>query len=237
MWLEGSDGLGMTDEYSDVDIWFDTNDDYAEKFLEECVAELGRLSEIDHILHERRPSHPFIFQTNLHLKNSSPFLMIDLCVQKHSRERAATIFIEGDIAELPQVIFDKENIISLKQPEPLSVEESRKIIDRQSAIFSERSRVTRFIKRQKFIEAFAKFQEYMIEPIIALARLTHTPRIWNYGTCHISRHLPPDEVKEIGRLFQNKDMNDLIKNVESAEKLFEKYVKQIANENNVGTAF
>ena len=47
MWLEGADGLGMVDEYSDIDFWFDVEKSHQESFLYACVRALERLSPAD----------------------------------------------------------------------------------------------------------------------------------------------------------------------------------------------
>ena len=36
MWLEGADGIGQVDEYSDIDVWFDVEKSHQESFLSEC---------------------------------------------------------------------------------------------------------------------------------------------------------------------------------------------------------
>ena len=223
MWLEGSDGLGKTDAYSDVDLWFDIGDAHAEAFLHECVDALSELSlpdSVDEIKHDSGE----IFQVNLHLENAPPFLMTDICVQKHSRDRSATAFTENDIAELPLIIFDRGGVITFKEYEPLSKEKVQEIIAKQVTVFSQRARAEKYIYRKQFIEAANKLKEYVIDPVLVLARLIYTPRIWYYGTCHISNHLPTDEVLEIERLFKNNSLEDLLQNFKRAEGLFNKYL-------------
>ena len=226
MWLEGADGLGLVDEYSDIDVWFDVDDDHAAEFLDKCIWDLinglGKLNVAQNIPHQ----NPFILQMNVRLADSSPYLFVDICVQKHSRPKDATTYTRGDIAELPKVIFDKSNVIRFKDPEPHSPETVDSLLQSIRGRFDQRTRATKYIHRGNYIEAITLYQEYVVDPIIEIARLVYTPRIYNYGTCHISRHLPKSEIKKIERLFQNRNLDDLKKNVKYAEKLIDEYSKK-----------
>lgn len=67
LWLEGADGLGRTDDFSDVDFWLDAEDGTEEQILDKCeqlLSTLGNLDFIDKIEHPHRE----IFQRNLHIE-------------------------------------------------------------------------------------------------------------------------------------------------------------------------
>ena len=109
MWLEGADGLNKVDEYSDLDIWFDVKDSMRDSFIEELVSKLSELGRIDSRMNKVTSE---IFQSNIHLENTSEFLTIDLAAQNDSRDRDDTCFTNGSITEVPLVLFDKKNIIN-----------------------------------------------------------------------------------------------------------------------------
>ena len=73
MWLEGADGVGRVDEYSDIDFWFDTDDGCREKFLYECTDALGKIGKIDSRYDVIRRD---IAQSNIHLENTSEYLTL-----------------------------------------------------------------------------------------------------------------------------------------------------------------
>ena len=112
MWLEGAYGLGRADEYPTSTLWFDVADGSEESLLDECQRLLETFGALDIVDLIRHP-HPQIFQRNMHIAGTSEFLMVDICVQSHSRDRSATVFLRGNIAELPLVLFDKSGVISL----------------------------------------------------------------------------------------------------------------------------
>ncbi|MDE5747168.1 MAG: hypothetical protein K2I21_06285, partial [Acetatifactor sp.] len=68
MWLEGADGVGQVDAYSDIDFWFDVEQSCQESFLYECIAELEKLAGIDSRVDNIRRE---IAQSNIHLENTS----------------------------------------------------------------------------------------------------------------------------------------------------------------------
>lgn len=230
MWLEGADGLGRVDEYSDIDVWFSVSDSYADTLIPFCIEALRKLGDIPYQnIDTVKHSCGEIFQANIKIEGTSPFLYVDICVQKLSRDKRATTFTENDPAEFPLVIFDKKNIIAYRKSTPMPKFLQDEIIADQKRVFLQRARAIKYIHRNRFIEAISYFSQYCVMPVVTLARLIYTPRNWQYGTCHISVHLPKDVVAEIERLSQNKTVQDVAKNVELAEKLFEKYLSQLEN--------
>lgn len=125
MWLEGADGVNLVDEYSDIDFWFDVDPNYQESFLYECIDKLSELGNIDSRVDEIREH---IAQSNIHLENTSEYLTLDICVQSHEiRGLDVTCYVKNDIAELPLILFDKDNIISFRD-EKIDIEEIKKCL-------------------------------------------------------------------------------------------------------------
>lgn len=224
MWLEGADGVGRVDEYSDIDFWFDTDGGCREKFLYECIEKLGSLGAIDSRYDDIRRD---IAQSNIHLKNTSEYLTLDICVQSHeTRGTEATCFVKDDIAELPLIIFDKKGIFSFCEYME-DREEIRRVFEENKNRLLQRGRVTKYIKRGQYLEAYMKYTENIAEPLVRIARLIYTPRHYDYVLCHISEHLPPDAVKELEPFFRVADFSDIEENLNKAVLLLEKYEKML----------
>lgn len=220
LWLEGADGLGMADAYSDVDLWLDAADEAAPAVLEDAIALARRIGPLD-VLEEIPHQDGKILQANLHIAGMSPYLTVDLCVQRHSRvAEGCCIYRSGDIAELPKVLLDKDGIIALRTPEPLE----RPLLLRQRAsvaeIFAQRGRVTKYMARNRYLEALAHYEEYVLNPLVTLVRLIHTPYHPNYGWTHISRHLPGELVGKLERLRCHRSLDDLPCLLEEADALY-----------------
>lgn len=224
MWLEGADGVGKVDEYSDIDFWFDVDKSYQESFLYECIDKLSELGKIDSQVNDIREE---IAQSNIHLENTSEHLTLDVCVQSHDvRGLDVTCYVRNDIAELPLVIFDKDNIITYRDYE-VNIEEIRNVLENNKCRILQMSRVDKYIKRGDYLEAYMKYIENIANPLVKIARLIYTPRHYEYMLCHISDHLPVEVVSELESFYKVTNLEDIENNLNVAKQLLEKYEQEI----------
>lgn len=220
MWLEGADGIGQVDAYSDIDFWFDVEQARQEPFLYECIAELKKLAGIDSRVDNIRRD---IAQSNIHLENTSEYLTLDICVQSHEiRGLDVTCYVEDDIAERPLILFDKKNVISFCKGAINEEEIKRAFGDSKNKIL-QMSRVRKYMQRNQYLEAYGKYLENVAEPLVSMARLLYTPRHYEYALCHISRHLPEEVVSELTPFYQVTSLEEMEENLQKAEQLFRKY--------------
>jgi len=227
MWLEGADGLNQVDEYSDLDFWFDVEDSKRDAFIEELIEKISEIGKIDSRMNKISSE---IYQSNIHLENTSEFLTLDLAAQNDSRDRYATCFTKGSITEVPLVIFDRKNIISFKEPDKINKEELTNIFEEKKNRILQYSRVTKYIKRNQYLECFMEYDKQIVKPIITIARIIYTPDIYDYELCHITRHLPKEIVEKIEKLCKVSSFEDIEKNIKlSLEMLdsFENELRQI----------
>lgn len=225
MWLEGADGLNQVDEYSDLDIWFDVEDSKRDSFIKNLVNELSKLGKIDSIMTK---ISDVIYQSNIHLENTSKYLTLDLAAQNDSRDRDDTCFIKGSITELPKIIFDRKNVISFKDPEKLDKELLNKVFEEKENRILQYSRVTKYIKRNQYLECFMEYDKQILKPIVTIARIIYTPDLYDYELCHISRHIPKGIVTKIEKLYKVSSFDDIEKNIKTALELLD-YFEKIKN--------
>ncbi len=218
LWLEGSDGLGTADNYSDIDFWLDAEDGHENQAMEECLALLKSLGELD-LVHNYDHPCPKIIQKNVHIKDTSEFLLIDICIQSHSRDKDETIFIEGDTAELPLVLFDKAEVITILPEPDVDYKQINKQFNEYMTRFAQQARMRKYILRGDFLEALAYYHSYVCDPIVAVFRLIFTPRHPEYGLVHISDHLPADIVERIESLYKIGSLNSISENQREASEL------------------
>lgn len=224
MWLEGADGLNKVDEYSDLDIWFDVKDSMRDSFIEELVSKLSELGRIDSRMNKVTSE---IFQSNIHLENTSEFLTIDLTAQNDSRDRDATCFAKGSITEVPLIIFDRKNIISFKEPDLVDKDLLKKVYEEKKNRILQYSRVTKYIKRNQYLECFMEYDKQIVKPIVTIARIIYTPEIYDYELCHVSRHLPKDVVEKIEQLYKVSSFDDIEKNITLSLEMLDLFDKKI----------
>lgn len=227
LWLEGSDGLGRSDEYSDLDVWFDAADGDEAAVLDDCAAALQTLHPID--LEDRTDNpHPKIFQRGLHLAGTSPFLLLDLCVQSHSRGAEGCTFVAGDVAEFPQVLFDKAEVVRIIPPPPVDPEAVRAAYTQCTETFAQRARVVKYLRRALFLEAYAYYTKFVCQQLVALYRLLYTPRHWEYGLTHFSSHMPAHVREAVERLYQVQSLADIERLLPYADELYARVTAALA---------
>ena len=223
MWLEGADGIGNVDEYSDIDFWFDVEKSHQESFLYEIIQELSKLGNIDSRVDEIRKE---IAQSNIHLENTSEYLTLDICVQSHEiRGKAGSCYVKNDIAELPRIIFDKADVICFEEDRELDIDLIKEVFENCKNRIMQKSRVKKYIKRKQYLEAYMKYMGNVAEPLITIARLIYTPRHYDYGLCHVTNHLPKEEVEKLEPFFKVSNFEEIQKNMERADELVEYYEK------------
>lgn len=220
MWLEGSDGLGCADEYSDIDFWLDVEDGHEAEYIVKCKEAFEELGEIDFYEDNNNPN-PRIWHYVMHIKGTSEYWILDVCVQSHSRGSKGATYVENDIAELPEVLFDKCNLVTIL-PEPAPDMDELNAVYKEAVIrFSQGARVEKYIHRGQYLELASYYLKYVCEPIVTLVRTVYTPRHCEYGSVHISRHLPKGWVEKIEKLYRFASFEDIAANISYAEQIFD----------------
>lgn len=218
-WLEGSDAMECSDEYSDVDIWFDVEDKYTNTFVDEIKDTLAAISPIE-FYYESGHSHPQLRQFFIRLKNTSKFLIIDMCIQSHSREIE---FIRQNKDEVVKIIFDKSGVIRFTDIDIdeylASLEKRKKEIKATFEFFS--VWVEKGIVRGNFLEALSYYHEYILSPLVEYLRIIHEPTKKSYRLKHIRRDLPCDVVEKLEYLYKVSSLDDIWTKTKEAIKWFD----------------
>ena len=226
-WLEGADSLNAIDEYSDIDIWLDVEDGNEEmvfKIAEEELSKLGNLDfkfSVDH-------KHPKIYQNYYHIEGTSEYLIIDFCIQSHSRDRDEVKFVEGDILEFPKVIFDKSAVITiLENEEQIDIDLIKNLINEIIAKYKQHSRVLKYVYRNNYPEAFIYYLKYVADPLVELLRIKYTPKYHYLHFIHISNHIPKEEIRRIEYYYQISTLNDIRTKTIEAKDICNRLIEEI----------
>ena len=196
MWLEGADALCTVDAYSDIDLWLSVADGEEDAVLDLVRTVLKRVAPLE-LEHETPHPHPLLRQVFFHLEGTSPFLLLDLCVQ--ARSRSGT-FREG--IDAVEILFDKGNVIRFQvwdEAEEALQERAEALI---KAFPVRQAWVEKNIRRGLFLEALGAYHVYSLEPLIELLRLVHAPRKSGFGLKDVDKDLPRDVVEELERCYR-----------------------------------
>ncbi|MCL2773112.1 MAG: Cof-type HAD-IIB family hydrolase [Oscillospiraceae bacterium] len=225
LWLEGSDANGTADEYSDIDLWADIADEYEAEAIEATESALREIAPFDYKYIAKR-DHPQIQQIFYHFEGTSEYFMIDFCWQLHSRPQDYAYY-KNDNIEAAKVIFDKDNIIRYKPLEESAFMTSNTdLLNDIKYKYTQHSRVLKYVRRGQYLEAFAFYQHYVLEPIVCLLRIIYTPAYTDYGYLHISRHIPIDKSERLEYFAKISSLDVIEKKTGESQEWFKELLRE-----------
>lgn len=229
MWLEGADANGTLDKYSDIDICIDIKDEKeseAIKIVEDALNEIGEV-DYKYVMHN---GHPKLRQRIYHLKDTSEYLMIDFCWQLHSRDRDEYVYIVGNNIEAAKVLFDKDNIIRYKELDLQDYDEYNvRRLEECKYRYTQHCRVTKYVLRRQFPEAYVYYNRYVVEPLIDLLRLKYTPSHAHFHLIHISSHIPENDRIKLEYFLKISSLEDISRKIPEAQEWFEELFANLAS--------
>jgi len=231
LWLEGADANNTVDEYSDLDFWLDFEDEYEEQIINDVETALSSLGEIDY-KYIMNHGHPKIRQRIYHISGTSEYLMIDFCWQLHSRAQSCEgILIKGDKIEAAKIIFDKANVVRYKDYNAEDyLEYNIPRLNECKYRYSQHCRVIKYVRRGQYAESYAYYNRYVVEPLVDLLRLIHTPAHADYYLVHISQHIPEQELKRLEYFLRITSTGDIEKKTGEAQLWFNELLSIIESE-------
>jgi hypothetical protein len=216
MWLEGADANGHLDDYSDIDLYVDVDDEAIEAVLQA----LEQHFTMD-CRHENQSGNA-CRQIVYHIAGTSEYWMIDFNVQPHSNDSKNSTFERGDLIDVCKVLFDKSGVIRIKE---VNLEDYRQEqafwLDESDYRFSQLSRVKKYVLRDQYPEAWIYYFKYVVEPLTALLRILYTPTKLGYHLVHISQHLPDDQTARLTRILQIGSLADIDRNLNAARDWYQ----------------
>lgn len=226
MWLEGADANDTVDRYSDLDVYIDVLDEYEEQSVEDVERLLASISELDY-KHVVRHRHPKLRQRIYHLKGSDEYLAIDFMWQLHSRPKEEYVYIRGNTIEAARVIFDKASIIRYKDPDERDYMAANiASLEECKYRYTQHARVLKYVRRGTYLEAYAYYNKYVLDPLITLLRIIYTPYHVDYYLVHISQHIPEAELKKLEYFARISSLEDIEQRLPLAQEWFEQLVQK-----------
>ena len=225
LWLEGADASDTVDEYSDLDVWLDFEDEYEEQAISAVEIALENLAPIDY-KHIMPHGHPKIRQRVYHLSGTSEYLMIDFCWQLHSRTDCE--LIKDDRIEAAKVVFDKANVVRYKEYNIADFASANAVrLEECRYRYTQHNRVIKYVRRKQFAEAYCYYKRYVVEPLVDVLRLIYTPHHADYHLLHISRHIPTPELERLESYLRIGSLEDIEKKTQESVLWFTELVKKL----------
>jgi hypothetical protein len=219
LWEGGAAAFKRVDEWSDLDLLIDVEDEYVSDTLQVIEATLEKLSPIELKYEVPQPSWHGHAQVFYRLQNTSKYLILDIAVIKHSNPNK---FLQPELHGKVVIYFDKSNVA--QAPLLDHQELASRIKDRLSALkitFELFQILTlKELNRGNLIEALNFYHNFTLKPLVEVLRIPHEPTRHGFYTRYIYYDLPEEIIKKLERLFFVKDGDDLLLKRQDAEEWF-----------------
>ena len=226
MWEGGAAAFDRVDEWSDIDLQFDVDDERVEDTFLAVDAALAALSPIDLRYRLPDPTWHGHSQVFYRMVDASPFLLLDLSVSKRS---STDKFLQREVHGNPVVHFDKSGVIVMK---PLDVDgvvaRRRGRVETMRITFEMfQPFVDKELNRGNSVEAVAFYHGSTLRPLVEALRIRYCPARSGFHTRYVQYDLPADAVTRLERLFYVTSPDDLRRGREDADRWFRETIEAI----------
>lgn len=219
MWEGGAAAFNRVDEWSDIDLQFDVDDDRAPEAQAVVEETLSSLSPFTHRYEMPQPTWHGHYQTFYQFQNASPYLLLDLVIMKHS---APDKYIQPEVHGNPIVHFDKSGVIVA--PPFNRVERAAKMAGRIAAMREQfpmfQTLTTKEIHRHNYLEAMAFYNAWTLRPLLEVLRIRYCPDRFDFFSRYVYYDLPKDVMAQVEPLYYVSNPDDLVVKQQKAEQLF-----------------
>jgi hypothetical protein len=208
-WLGGSDAFGRADELSDVDVQAIVDDDRVGDAFAAVEAALEAVTTITARLVMPMPTWHGHAQRFYRLRDASEFAALDLVVMR----RSSPDRYHNDPGRHghPVVLFDR---IGAVRPEPADPASTAATVAARVAWIRERlpftqPLVTKEVRRGDALAAVAAYRRHVLDPLVELERIRHSPARHDFGLRYTAADLPAEVRRELRELAFVADLDDL----------------------------
>jgi hypothetical protein len=226
LWEGGAVGFNRLDEWSDIDIHVDADDDHIMDVFPYAEEAMSSLSPIELKYEVPQPTWHGHAQAFYRLEGTSKFLIIDLAVMKHSNPdkfllqekhgKAIFHFNKNDVVKIP--LLDMEEFIK-------DLKERQDNIQKRFDMFQ--YFVEKGLNRRNYITALDFYYRITLDSLVEVLLIKYEPIRHDHGTYYIHYDLPADVVSKLKGLFFIKDEEELKEKTFCAEKWFYETIKEI----------
>jgi hypothetical protein len=219
MWEGGSTAFGRTDQWSDLDLQVETDDERVDEAMEVIANTLAGLSQIE-ARYDVPPAAAFGHtQAFFRLRDAGRFLLVDLCVIKRSNPSK---FLEPEIHGRAVFHFNKNEAVTiptLDWPEHLKrLEARRQRVRARFDMFS--SMFEKELNRKNSVGAVDLYFRLLLDSLIDALRIRHCPARFDFKTGYLRYDLPAPVLVELEPLFFVAGLADLREKGEHVRRWF-----------------
>lgn len=225
-WQCGSAAFGRVDEWSDIDIAVDVEDDMVKEIFKVTDKALETLSPIESTYECPQPMSEGAYQKVYKLKDASKFLIIEICAVRHG---ATDKFLQKEIHGNAFVHFDKKNVTEYKSLDKKEhAKKLKKRLEQIKNLFNiYQILVDKEYNRKNYIEAVAFYNNFSLSLLLEAVRIRYSPYRFGFRTRYVYYDLPEEVVNKLTGFYFIKDSEDLKRKHEETIKWFNEVVGEL----------
>ena len=229
LWMMGSITFDRLDELSDIDLVLDVRPAGIDPAWDVIEETLESLAPLDYRYEIPQPTWHGHEQRFFHLAGTPQHLLVDAVIMKSGQSPR---FDEVERHGTPSVLFDKDGIVVTTHVDPDEIQ--AKVRDRIESIKSllplAYSLVGKEIERGRSLDAFAFYQRFVVDNLVALARMKHDRNRHDFGLRYLGFDIPKNLWDEIEACCYVGDLDELTFRFEVAKELISALLQDLEKE-------
>lgn len=216
VWQGGAAAFDRVDQWSDIDLVVDAQDDRADAVWPVLERAIESLAPVELCFINPSPPLGLHSQRFYRLAGAGPFLLLDLCVFKAS---AANKLLDPATHGRAVVHFDRNGTtkVSAQTGSSRRAELKNRLDSLRVTFPLFQSLVLKELNRGNAIEAIAFYHAFTLRPLIELLRMRHSPARHQFHTRYVQYDLPRDVVDRLASFFFVRDAAELGQRQREAE--------------------
>ena len=228
LWEGGSTSFSRNDQWSDVDLQCEVDDDKVTAAFDAVEAALSRVAETSLQFAVPEPIWHGHSQRFYRFANAEPWLMLDLCVMKRG---AAYKFNEPAVHGKAGVLFDRSGLFGINVVRTDRAALEPRLRARLAALRARFAMFQILVEKEEWrgnpIDALHFYQGLTLAPLVEMLRIKYDPLRHNWSNRYLHRVLPPDEAKRLEKLMYVSTPKQISTKRLAAAEWFEKLATEL----------
>ena len=226
LWEGGAVAFDRVDEWSDIDICVDAEDDRVKDAFPVVERALRSLAPIEQKYDVPAPSLGDYVQAFYRLEGTSRFMLIDFAVFRHSAEDK---LLEPEIHGNSRFHFNKNNTIVIPHLDrsQLSDKLRKRLVQIQQRLEVFGCFVEKELNRRNDIEALDLYHRLVLGSLVEVLRIKYRPVRYDFKTRYVRYDLPKEVTQRLTDLYFVGDAGDIRNKSETAWQWFHEVIDEI----------
>ena len=226
MWEGGAVANDRADQWSDIDICVDADDDRVKEVFPVVERAVEALAPIELKYDVLAPTLGEYVQAFYRLDGAGKFMLIDFAVFKHSAEDK---LLEPEVHGNAIFHFNKNGAVEVPALDPekhlaaikIALERSRRKCE-MFAPFVEKEML-----RGDHLRALGLYQRMVLAALVEALRIQHKPEHYDFGVSYTRYHLPEDIVRRLKDLYFVSGDDDLAEKYKRALAWYDQACREV----------